>query len=152
MADFWSRVTADSNRDGIRYLAPYTKLDDAIHDPNALLTMTADDGGTVMLTVPLALVDCSTGALRQLALDLDSIIWSNNDPTMVALYVEPAPADHSIPGGMGGGAVTEKLWLHPVFAGPALQRVQAVLQGIAPRLDTEGLGRNNDWRKQIPQG
>jgi hypothetical protein len=113
----------DSNESVMRQMlaeagqAPYRSIatyEEACANPNGYAILQGDDGGTVYLTVPLYDVRCGEGGLRELLLEIDSIVWK--DPSMAIVYYEECVVGQGIPGGMGGGLADSKLWVHPTLA------------------------------------
>jgi 3-methyladenine DNA glycosylase AlkD len=67
-----------------------------------------------------------------LATDLDEMYW--NDPRGCSVVYEEYDEPRGIWGGMGGGVVTDRLWLHPDFEPVGIEgRVLEVIEGRRPR-------------------
>jgi hypothetical protein len=96
--------------------------------------MEGDSGGQIYLTCPMHLVQCSHETLLQLAADLDATQWS--DPSGCRVFYEEYAEPQGVWGGMGGGAVTDGLWLHSEFEPLDIEeRVLDVLSGKRQRID-----------------
>ena len=81
-------------------------------DSKKWLILTADWGGQVLLTVPWSLVGAEAQPLTLLK-ELNEIAWSCNDGGAAAYIFEPKKADeYWVGGGMGGGSLTDTLWMH----------------------------------------
>jgi hypothetical protein len=89
----------------------FRTLAEAQADPDGVVVFEGDDGGQVYLVCPARAVHCSEEALRFLLKEIDSRQW--NDPSAARIYFERLPVGSPVPGGMGGGRVTDGLWLHP---------------------------------------
>jgi hypothetical protein len=70
-----------------------------------------DYGGQIYLVARAASVRCSEGALRHLLSDLDGQEW--DDPEGARVCFERRGVGMGVSGGMGGGIVSEAVWLHP---------------------------------------
>jgi hypothetical protein len=101
------RIVADAH--GGSYGA-FRSLGEAKEADTAAVIMEGDDGGSIYLTCPARLVNCDEATLRRLLLDLDALDWK--DPDSAGIYYERVLVG-AIPGGTGGGVVTEGVWLHP---------------------------------------
>ena len=132
--------------EGQQFFHTFDGLEAARRLADAWITMDADWGGQVLLTCPVAQVQCDDATLHQLHCDLISISWGSGalDDGRVAreygsegekIYVFTAPPGHGIPGGMGGGANLPGPWVHKEFVDKGLEHaVRAVLSGSANRL------------------
>jgi hypothetical protein len=86
-----------------------------------------DYGGQLYFTIPVSLISCTPSQLSQLVFEIDFIHW--RDPVGVDLLfgrpeTEPGLAD----GGMGGGLITNRLWVHEVMEGSLFAlRIKGVL-------------------------
>jgi hypothetical protein len=66
--------------------------------------------------------------------DLDARSW--NDRDMARVFYERLPVGSTVPGGTGGGLVTEGVWLHPTLEEQGLRpAVEAVIAGGRDRID-----------------
>jgi hypothetical protein len=126
------RMMADAHGD--EYVA-YPSLEEARRDPDAALVMQGDDGGQIYVTCPVSLVAADEPTLRRLLEDLDAIAWPGADADMRSLHYERRPIGSGVAGGMGGGRVTTKIWVHDEFirAGVA-GAAQAVIRGERARI------------------
>ncbi|MBV8749379.1 MAG: hypothetical protein JO103_06675, partial [Candidatus Eremiobacteraeota bacterium] len=86
-----------------------------------------DDGGQIYLTVPARRIASSAEDLAQLVCDIDWLHWHQADAIGIR-FVDPVSG--GVAGGMGGGKVTDALWVHDVMAGSALaDRIAQVIAG-----------------------
>jgi hypothetical protein len=124
-----------ADADGSKYIA-LESLAAARNHPDSVVIMEGDDGGTIYLTVPVYKVACSEIALRHLLSDIDAMYW--NDRRLAHLIYEIVPIGGAVAGGMGGGQVTDGLWLHPrVEALGVREDVEQVLYGQRERIETD---------------
>lgn len=99
-----------------------------------VVVMEGDWGGQIYLTVPRAVVACTEDVLHQLLADIDAIQWQ--EPEGASLYVDQYRAGDGVLGGMGGGLVTEGVWLHERLE-RLRQPIEAVLAGRQERLASD---------------
>ncbi len=110
-------------------------LDEAQSYLDGAVVLEGDDGGQVYVVCPASMVQCSGLILEQLLRDLDAISWPGNYPNMARVFFERHRVGEGISGGMGGGLVTNDLWLHPEFVKAGLEpAARAVIDGQRPRL------------------
>jgi hypothetical protein len=112
----------------------YATMEEARSDPEAVAVLEGDEGGTIFAVIPVGMVRCSTEVLERLLSDLDSIIWPHNELDMRRLVFEHAPAGTGIPGGMGGGASTGDIWVHPTFDAALVDEVREIVAGERERI------------------
>lgn len=79
--------------------------------PDSIVVFEGDYGGQIYLVARVSVISCSEQVLVSLLSELDSLKWK--DPQGTGLYFEEAEIGQPIPGGMGGGIVTEGIWVHP---------------------------------------
>jgi hypothetical protein len=104
----------------------------AIDDAYAVLE--GDWGGQVYLVAPMRLVLCEEETLRHLLEDLDEIAWPGQ-PDGQGLYYERYHYGQIVPGGMGGGAALNDVWIHNEFVEYAIkERILNVLKRELSRL------------------
>ena len=72
--------------------------------------------------------------MRRLLLDLDTVAWSCNRNEGASIYYERKPTGTGVAGGMGGGASTGELWVHPEFDELA-EQIRRVIIGDQEILD-----------------
>jgi hypothetical protein len=102
---------------GVESFRPLASLAAAQTDPHGIAVFEGDDGGQIYLVCPVRHITCSVETLQQLLVDLDQIEWAgNDDPSMRRIYFESRAAGQGVPGGIGGGQVTDDLWIHPRLA------------------------------------
>lgn len=119
-----------SEASGQTYQALHS-LEEAQLDPNGVVIFEGDDGGTIYVTTPARLVQCSTETLQQLLYDIDALDW--DDPRMAHLCYERQPVGATIAGGCGGGLVTNTIWVHERLNEVA-ESIRHVITGIQPHL------------------
>lgn len=108
-------------------------LEDAKALPYYAIVLEGDYGGQIYATCPVSLIKCDEDALRNLLLDIDKTQW--NDPDSANLFFEHIPVGTGVAGGMGGGIVTESLWLHPKVEALGVRKaIMAVLNGVQERI------------------
>jgi len=92
---------------------PIASFNEAKQDPWSYAVMHGDEGGQIYLTVPLSRIGASEEELEHLLQTIDTQLW--NDPRGRSLYYEHGSVGQEISGGMGGGVLTDGLWLHPAL-------------------------------------
>ncbi len=102
------RMMADAHR---RPYHPLRSLAEAQAVPDGVVIFEGDWGGQIYATCPASIVRCSKETLRDLLCDLDAVGWCELDGARV--FYERHPSGTSVSGGMGGGRVTDDLWVHP---------------------------------------
>ncbi|MCU6792613.1 hypothetical protein OB236_10825 [Paenibacillus sp. WQ 127069] len=78
---------------------------------HSYVIMEGDWGGQIYLSCPMSLVECSEEELQTLLIDLDKVAWGCNDVYGRGLYYEI----HFSEEGIGGGMITDTLWVHDEF-------------------------------------
>lgn len=110
----------------------YVSLAEAVAN-RGVVVLQGDYGGQIYLTCPAAKVQCSEPGLKQLLAYLDAKAWQ--DSPGAAIYFEDFPANSLVPGGMGGGLVTDDVWLHPELKKLAIEdHVRSFVVGAIQRL------------------
>jgi hypothetical protein len=94
---------------------PLSSLKQAQSQPDGVAILEGDWGGQIYVVCPAPLIHCSEAALGRLLRDLDKIAWECNDGEGAALFYERRPPGSGVAGGMGGGRVTDDLWVHKEF-------------------------------------
>jgi hypothetical protein len=98
------------------------------------VVMQGDEGGSIYLTCPAALIACDEAALELLLAALDARYW--NDRDMARVFCERLPIGSGVAGGTGGGFVTDGVWLHPRLEEQGMRpAVEAVIAGERDRID-----------------
>jgi hypothetical protein len=70
-----------------------------------------------------------------LLVDIDEVEWPGNDPSMRRVYFESKPLGQGVPGGMGGGRVTDSPWIHPrLVENGFADAIRGVLDGTTEKL------------------
>ena len=108
----WVRRFLTTEVNGGSYVA-YDSLDGARADPDAAVILSGDYGGTIYLTAPVRLVQCTQRELEVLLSDLDAITWMGGDQYDASVAYERHPVGTGVTGGDGGGIVINGVWTHP---------------------------------------
>ena len=82
------------------------------------------------------MIRCTADTMQKLLLDLDTEAWSCNENEGASIYYERKPAGTGVAGGMGGGASTGELWVHPEFDRIA-QQIRRVIIGEQETINVE---------------
>lgn len=90
---------------------PLSSLKAAQEDDSGYVVFHGDDGGQIYITCPAKQVKCSERELKEILHKVDARYWNN--PRTADVYFEHARPGHGVPGGMGGGLLDVKLWIHP---------------------------------------
>ena len=88
----------------------FTSLEEARKHRNAVVIFEGDTGGQIYLTAPVKDIHCSVPELESLLKDIDGFGWGDGE-----MYFEIRNTGEGVAGGMGGGIVTDGVWLHPNF-------------------------------------
>jgi len=107
---------------------PLRTLEDARQHDDGVAILQGDWGGQVYAVIPARTIYCSIDKLQRLLLDLDTEAWSCNDNEGASIYFERKPSGTGVAGGMGGGASTGGLWIHPEFDEIA-EQIRRVITG-----------------------
>ena len=102
------RMVADAK--GAPYYA-IRSLAEAKATADGVVVFEGDYGGQIYLVARATFVECSEDVLQELLAEIDSREWS--DPDGARIYFEVHPIGRGIAGGMGGGLVTDTVWIHP---------------------------------------
>ena len=94
---------------------PLRTIEDAQQHDDGVAILQGDWGGQIYAVIPARMICCSIDTLQRLLLDLDTEAWSCNENEGASIYYERKPAGTGVAGGMGGGASTGELWIHPEF-------------------------------------
>jgi hypothetical protein len=101
------RMVSDAK--GLPY-CPLHSLEEAKSVSDGVIIFEGDDGGQIYLVCPASLVNCCVETLQQLLEDIDILMWK--DMSAARIFYERHSIGSGIVGGMGGGLVTEDLWVH----------------------------------------
>lgn len=124
-----SRIMADAHGEDFR---PLRSLEEARQVPDGRMILEGDYGGQVFLTCPASMVSCSPGVLQRLLLDIDARCWPGCEGEGAGIYFERKPTGAGVWGGMGGGLISDSLWLHQeVEASASAARSKRSLLGVA---------------------
>ena len=97
-----------------------------------VVILQGDDGGQIYLTCPATKIKCSEADLRDLLEYLDSKGWKDAGSTSVRFEMCPSL---EVAGGMGGGLVTDDVWLHPELRRQGLEEpVRSFISGELKQL------------------
>ncbi len=113
---------------------PLRTLDDAREHDDGVAILEGDWGGQIYAVIPARMIRCSADTLKRLLLDLDSEAWSCNENEGASIYYERKPAGMGVAGGMGGGASTGELWVHPEFEA-IVDQIRRVIVGEQESID-----------------
>ncbi len=135
-------MMAQAQGDAAAY-RPLASLEEAQSVDHGVMTMIADSGGQVLLSIPAKQVRADAPTLKQLLSDLEAITWgsgfdaaSSNEIYDAAMYFQVAPPGTGLWGGSGGGLVTDGLWLHDELEDLNLRgQITRILSAFQPRLD-----------------
>ena len=111
---------------------PLRTLAEAKAVQDGVVVFEGDDGGQIYAVVPAQLVECPEEKLEKLLIDLDSREW--DDPGSRRVFYERHPIGTPIFGGMGGGLVTDGVWVHPNLK-HFQHAIEAVITGRAASVD-----------------
>lgn len=101
---------------------------------DAVAMLEGDAGGQTYVVCPVALIRCDEATLNRLLLDIDAREW--RDPDSARLSFFPATVGQNVGGGMGGGLVTDGVWVHARLREQGLEPpIRAVLLGKRPTID-----------------
>ncbi len=113
---------------------PLRTLEEARQHEDGVAILQGDWGGQIYAVIPVRMILCSLESLQRLLLDLDTIAWSCNENEGASIFYERKPAGTGVAGGMGGGASTGTLWIHPEFDDIA-EQIQHIIAGEQLSLD-----------------
>jgi len=106
-------------------------LEQAKDTPDAVVIIEGDWGGQIYLTCPAALINIDEDGLRRVLVELDRVGWREIEGA--GIYFEVLAAGSGVAGGMGGGLVTDHLWLHPEIEAKGLRpMIEDALLGSHP--------------------
>jgi len=111
----------------------YKSLEDAKSDSNGVVILEGDYGGQIYVVAQAKDVKCKETQLFDLLQFLDSNEW--DDPDGARIYYESRPVNSGVAGGMGGGAVIDRIWIHPRLK-PHKGLILEILSGTREHLPT----------------
>jgi hypothetical protein len=117
----------------------FASLAEAKAHNDGTVVLEGDDGGQIYLVVRAGAVNCSEDVLARLLHDIDAREWPGNDANSARVCYELRRVGTAVPGGMGGGSVSEELWLHPRLRDLAAS-IGAVLEGRQGSIGSENSG------------
>lgn len=115
---------------------PLRTLGEARQHGDGVAILQGDWGGQIYAVIPVRMIRCSTNSLQRLLLDLDTKAWSCNENEGASIYYERKPAGTGVAGGMGGGASTGQLWVHPEFD-EITEQIRRVIIGEQETINAE---------------
>ncbi len=115
---------------------PLRSIVEAQQHDDGVAILQGDWGGQIYAVIPARTIRCSTETLHRLLLDLDKEAWSCNDNEGASIYYERKPAGTGVSGGMGGGASTGNVWIHPEFEEIA-EQIRRVIVGELGKVDIQ---------------
>lgn len=122
------RMMADASSEP--YVAFRTLVEAQAH-PEGVVILEGDYGGQIYVAARAASVGCSEEALAGLLAELDSQSWKN--PVGAKVLYEALEIGEGVPGGMGGGEVRERVWIHDRLRWLE-DHIVAVLEGRSDRV------------------
>jgi hypothetical protein len=111
----------------------YKSLEEAKADSNGVVILEGDYGGQIYVVVQARDVKCKDSLLFDLLQFLDRMEW--DDPDGANIYYESKPVNSGVAGGMGGGAVMDKIWIHPRLQ-PHTGLISKILSGTRKHFPT----------------
>ena len=115
---------------------PLPTLDEARQHDDGVAILQGDWDGQIYAVIPVGMIRCSTDTLQRRLLDLDNEAWSCSENERASIYFERKPAGTGVAGGMGGGASTGQLWVHPEFDEIA-EQIRRVISGEQETINVE---------------
>ena len=126
------RLIADALGASYQALASLTEA--KLHE-DGVVVLEGDDGGQVYAVFPARAVQCDAEALDHLLRDLDAIAWPQNDRDSARVFYERHPPGARIAGGIGGGVVDVRGWVHQEFRDLQLDdQIREVIAGQRDRI------------------
>lgn len=125
------KIMADAR--GGNYIS-YKSLDEAKKNKNVYCIMEGDWGGQIYLSIPVNKIKCDEDTLKNLLKEMDKISWECNEGEGSGIYYEPHRIGDGIGGGMGGGLITDGLWVHNELD-DIKNQIQEVLNGSTKNLE-----------------
>jgi len=102
---------------------------------DAVAVLEGDHGGQTYVVCPVPLIHCDEATLKRLLLAIDAQEWPGQ-PEMAQLAFLRAAVGENFGGGMGGGLVTEGIWVHRRLRARGLERrIAAVLADELPTIE-----------------
>lgn len=127
------RLLAEAHKDEYQ---PLRSLAEAQQVPDGRVILEGDYGGQVFLTCTANMVRCSQEAIHRLLLDIEARCWPTCEGHGAGLYFERKPVGAGVWGGMGGGVITDGLWLHEEVEGFGIRaQIEEILAGHRDRLE-----------------
>jgi len=101
---------------GVIEYSPLQSFEEASRVDDAVMVIEGDYGGQIHATAPIRLVACAQTRLDLLARELEAVAWpSLPDADSVNVLYERLPVGALVAGGMGGGVITDGIWVHEEF-------------------------------------
>lgn len=112
-----------------RSMTQFFSLEEAKKASDGYVVMEGDWGGQIYLTCPTGLVKCGEEALRKLLSKIDQGEWGCNEGGGASMSFGRAKPGDGVSGGMGGGAVTDGLWIHGGISPKLAGLIRRVISG-----------------------
>lgn len=117
---------------GIPY-RPLRSLEEAKSYPDGVVILEGDCGGQIYVVCPASVVSCSESVRQELLRDIDRYGWDMME--MALIYYERLSVGSRVAGGMGGGLVTEGVWVHDQLIRLRLEvAIEEVIKGRRSRI------------------
>lgn len=124
------KIIAENN--GTNYKA-FNNFNEAKNSSKSYMIMEGDYGGQIYLSIPVKLIKCDYKDLEKLLEKID--LWRESDGSKI--YFEEFEIGQGVPGGMGGGLATDKLWLHKKLE-KQRHEIQSFLDGKTENIQKKG--------------
>jgi len=98
-----------ANANGDEYSA-LRSLSDARVFKDSTVIFEGDYGGQIYVVAPISYVKCDEARLHSLLAEVDATQW--DDPEGASIFFERLAVGAGVPGGMGGAAVQQGVWVH----------------------------------------
>jgi hypothetical protein len=119
-------------------------LSEAQHYADGTVVFAADDGGQIYLVARANCVRVSEDTLQEILRDIDAIEWPGNPSDASAVEYDRYAVGDGIVGGMGGGEVTDGIWIHPNLVAQGLDApILQVLTGQRMRIGESRMHRGS---------
>ena len=112
----------------------FTDLAQAKADPNGVIYFEGDYGGQIYLSALANEINCTEECLYQLLTDIENLPggWGDMEGSSIT-FASVAYVPSVILGGMGGGMITNGIWVHGDL-GRVENEIKEVLRGQRERL------------------
>ena len=112
----------------------FTNLEEAKADPSGAIYFEGDYGGQIYLSALASEINCTEECLRQLLVDIENLPggWGDLEGSSIT-FASVAYVPSVILGGMGGGMITNGIWVHGDLS-CVENEIKEVLRGQRERL------------------